>query len=133
MVLSDFLQYGAHFRTFSPKSNEGNLKYIRKGPFELFWTLFTQFGPNGIFLKNLAPSFFSLYGPLTSCKKPDKTDEPILSKMRYERMDEQGWIHRTFPDKGRGPIKKKQHSSLYIHRRNNWPTIIQGHFTDRGS
>ena len=100
MVLSDFLQYGAHFRTFSAKSNEGNLKYIRKGPFlSYFGPFLPNLGQMRIFPKNRAPSLFILYGPLTSCKKPEKTDEPILRKMRYERTDEQGWIHRTFPPK----------------------------------
>jgi len=39
MVLPDFLQYEAHFRIFSAKSNDWNLKYNWKGPF------FGYFGP----------------------------------------------------------------------------------------
>ena len=37
----------------------------------------------GLFFENQAVSLFLLYGPLTSCKKSEKTNEPILRKVRY--------------------------------------------------
>ena len=50
----------------------------------LFWAHFDHFLPQngkiGFFPKNRASSLFFIYGPLTSCKKSEKTHEPILRK-----------------------------------------------------
>ena len=40
-----------------------------------------------IFPKNRAPSVFIIYGPLTSCKKSEKSNEPILRKVRCWQTD----------------------------------------------
>ena len=51
-------------------------KYIKK-------SIFGTFCPN-ISNENIpAPSLLSLYAPLTSCTISEKTNEPILRKMRY--------------------------------------------------
>ena len=42
-----------------------------------------------VFFKNLAPSLFFPYHPLTSCKKSEKTNEPILRKVCDEQTDTQ--------------------------------------------
>ena len=49
-----------------------------------------------IFPKNRALSLFYVYGPLTSCKKIEKTNEPILRTLRHGLTDRRHWIHRTF-------------------------------------
>ena len=41
-----------------------------------------------IFPKNPAVSLLCLYGPLTSCKISEKTNEPIDRKVCYRRTDE---------------------------------------------
>ena len=88
MVLSDSLQYGAHFRTFSAKSNEGNLKYNRKGPFlGNFRHFLPNLGKMRIFPKKRALSLLSLYESLTWCKRPEKTNERILRKVCYGNTD----------------------------------------------
>ena len=50
----------------------------------LFWARFGPFLPKfeqtGFFPKKRAPSLLTLYGPLTSCKRSEKTLEPILRK-----------------------------------------------------
>ena len=88
MVLSDFLQYGAHFRTFSAKTNDRIMKYNQR---RLFLDHFGHFLPNlgqtRIFPKNWALSLFCVYWPLTSYKKSKKTNEPIPRKLRHSRTD----------------------------------------------
>ena len=110
MILSDFLQYGAHFRKFSAKSNEGNLKYNRKGPFlGYFGPFLPNLGKMRIFPKNRALSLLSLYESLTSCKRPEKTNEPIPRKVRYGRTH-----RRTLSgSKRRGSKKKEQQQACY--------------------
>ena len=53
----------------------------------------------GFFPKNRAPSLLTLYGPLTSCKRSEKVNEPILRKLGDRLTDWQtdgrDWIHRT--------------------------------------
>ena len=74
-----------HLTPFMAKSNDTIFLKIEK---KLF---LTPFGPKnggwGFFPTNLAPSLFSIYDPLTSCKKIEKTNEPIPRKVRYERTN----------------------------------------------
>ena len=42
--------------------------------------------PLGLFFKNQAPSFFLPYNYLTSCKKPEKTEGPVLEIWHWEWM-----------------------------------------------
>ena len=53
MVFSDFLQYGAHFRTFAAKANDQIMKYTKRP--------FLPLDKTRIFLKNLVDSLFHLY------------------------------------------------------------------------
>ena len=50
------------------------------GPFPIFEKM-------RIFPKNRALSLLSVYGPLTSCKITEKTNEPIQRKVRYGRTN----------------------------------------------
>ena len=96
-----------HFRPFLATTNNDSM--LRKSQKNLFLDLFGPFLPifekMRIFPKNPAPSLFYIYGPLTSCKKIEKTNEPILRKLcygrtyvrTYVRTDGQGLIHRTLP------------------------------------
>ena len=102
MVSSDVLQYGAHFRTFSAKTNDGNLKYNRKDPFlDHFGHFLPNLGKTGIFSKNRAPSLLHLYGPLTSYKRTEKTNEPISRKTGDGCTDSNG---RTDSSEFIGPL-----------------------------
>ena len=86
MVSSDFLQYGAHFRTFSAKTNDRILKYNQKGPFVgHFGHFLPNLGQTRIFPKNRALSLLHVYYPLTSCKISEKTNEPIPGKLCHAR------------------------------------------------
>ena len=86
MVLSDFLQYGAHFRIFSAKTNDRILKYNQKGPFlGYFGPFLPNLGQTRVFPKNRALSLLSVYRCLTSCIISKKTNEPILRKVCYAR------------------------------------------------
>ena len=73
-----------HFRSFLAKTNDS---ILRKGPKTLFLGLFGPFfaifQKMRIFPKNPALSLLSIYGPLTSCKISEKTNEPIPRKVRY--------------------------------------------------
>ena len=59
------------------------------------------------FSRKIWLSLFCVYWPLTSCKKSEKTNEPILRKIgdgqtdwRTDwQTDRQPWIHRTLPPK----------------------------------
>ena len=44
-------------------------------------------GLRDFFFKNRAPSVFIIYGPLTSCKKSEKSNKPILRKLTNERTN----------------------------------------------
>ena len=60
---------------------------VQKPYFWAFWGLFGHFLPifrkMRIFPKNPALSLLSIYGPLTSCKISEKTNEPIPRKVHY--------------------------------------------------
>ena len=77
-----------HFRSFLAKTNDS---ILRKSPKTLFLGLFGPFFPifqkMRIFPKNPALSLFIIYGPLTSCKISEKTNEPIPRKVRYGLTD----------------------------------------------
>ena len=94
MVLSDFLQYGGHFRTFSAKSNDRNLKCNRKGPF--LGHFCPILGKTGISPQNLAHTLFHLYGLLTSCKVSEKisNSSPVMTIWRILQSD---WPRATKP------------------------------------
>ena len=96
------------FFTFVPflaKTNDSILKKSPKSPFlgyfRHFWAKMTKMR---IFPKNRAPSLFLLYWPLTSCKKPEKTNDPILRTLigQTDRLTDwqTDWrrsFHRTLP------------------------------------
>ena len=97
-----------HFTPYSPltsckrseKTNEAILRKIPKTSFlGHFWPFLAIFGQIRISPKNRAPSVFCTYGPLTSCKKSEKTNEPILRKVRHgqtdRRTDWQKQFYRT--------------------------------------
>ena len=46
-----------------------------------------KFSRTRFFSENPALSLFLTHHPLTSCKKSEKTDEPILHILRYRRTD----------------------------------------------
>ena len=46
-----------------------------------------QYGPKKIFIKNQAPSLFKLNNFPSSCKKSEKTNDPILRKAPDRRTD----------------------------------------------
>jgi len=77
------LFYTSHYVLASCKklkiSNERILRYKTKC---LFWAqicpIYPNFGQTRIFNKNRALSLFSQYGCLSSCKKSEKNNEPIL-------------------------------------------------------
>ena len=50
------------------------------GQFDPF---FPKNGETGFFMENRGPSLLTIYHPLTSCKKLEKTNEPIPRKVRY--------------------------------------------------
>ena len=58
-------------------NSEKTLKNLKNFIFDPFYP---KFGILGFFSKNRFPSLFSIYGPLTSCKKSEKSLEPILRK-----------------------------------------------------
>ena len=77
-----------HFRSFLAKTNDSILRKSPKTLFlGLFRPLFPIFEKMRIFPKNPALSLFYIYGPLTSCKKSEKTNEPIPRTLRYARTD----------------------------------------------
>ena len=51
------------------------------------WPIYPILGKSRHFLKKTAPSLFSVYWILTSCKKSAKSNEPISRKMRYWQTD----------------------------------------------
>ncbi len=69
------------FTSFPEKTNEN---FFCKSPKTLFLghfgPIFPNFGKTGFFPKNLASSLFFPYNPLTSCKKSEKTYDPIPGK-----------------------------------------------------
>ena len=66
-----------HFRSFLAKTNDSILHKSKKK---------TIFGP--FFPKNPALSLFYVYGPLTSCKKIEKTNESILRTLHHWRTED---------------------------------------------
>ena len=88
-----------HFRSFLAKSNDSILSKVQKPYFQVFWGLFGPLLPIfwkiRVFPKNRALSLFSLYGPLTSCKKSEKTNETILRKTVTDRQTDRQTDGRT--------------------------------------
>ena len=115
MILSDLLQYGAHFRRFSEKTNDRILKYNQKclfldhiGPF------LPNLGKTRIFPKNRAMSLFYVYKPLTSYKKSEKTNEPIPRKLRHGRTHGREFI---------GPCRKAGSKKKNIKTLKNYTSL----------
>ena len=78
------------FKVIPVKTNDSIFQKSRKtlilghfGPF------LPKFGQMRFFLKNRALSVFITYCPLTSCKKSEKTNEPILRKS-WDRLTD--WL-----------------------------------------
>ena len=71
------------------------IRQIRRTDFEKskkpnFWANLGQNIPNKIFFKNRAPLFFRAYNYLPSCKKSEKTNDPVLRKaVDKEKTDAQ--------------------------------------------
>ena len=65
------------------------ITFSKKNP-KYFGALLSKFGQKGIFYKNWYPSIFSIYSPLTSCKKNKKKLISQLWKVLInERTNEQ--------------------------------------------
>ena len=69
----------------SETTNEAILRKIPKTSFlGLFWPFLAIFGQIRIFPKNRAPSLFSIYGPLTSCKNQKNLMTQSWEKLRTD-------------------------------------------------
>ena len=89
-----------HFRSFLAKYNDSVVRKSPKNPFLGHFRHFLLiFEKMRIFPKNPALSLFYIYGPLTSCKKIEKTNEPILRTMRHGRTDWQTTLNSTWVQK----------------------------------
>ena len=93
-------------RTFSEKLDKTNdsifFKSQKISNLVHFDPFFPKNGETGFFPKNRAPSLLFVYWTLTSCKKSEKTNEPIPRKVCYWRTDwltdgrtDKGWFHRS--------------------------------------
>ena len=72
----------------SEKTNDSIFFKVSKTLFRAhFGPFWPKKGPRDFFFENRAPSLFSLYGPLTSCKKSEKTNDTILRKTPDRRTD----------------------------------------------
>ena len=54
--------------------------FKKSGIYPIFGPFLPKFGQKWIFHINRAPSLFSIYSPLTSCKKSEKSNEAIPRK-----------------------------------------------------
>ena len=87
-----------------------NFPQKSKNPiFGPFWALFAHYRVNEFFPKNPALSLFYVYGPLTSCKKLEKTNEPILRTLHHGQTDGQ-MDRRTDDTEFIGPSRCKRGS-----------------------
>ena len=81
-----------YFLLSCKKSENFNDKMLRKLQKTLFSgqksAIMAQNGQIRFFFKNRAPSLFKLGNFLSSCKKSEKSNEPILRKPPDERTDE---------------------------------------------
>ena len=108
--------------TSCQKSEKTNEAILRKIPKTSFLARFGPFWPkNGqmdFFLKNRAPSVSSLYGPLTSCKKSEKTNEPILSKCVTDGLTDRLTDRSNFIGplnlRSSGPKSEKFNDSIFL-------------------
>ena len=57
------------------------MTFSKNAKYHIFGTFLAKFGQNWIFHRALAPLLFSNYIPLTSCKKSQKANGPILGKL----------------------------------------------------
>ena len=83
--------------TISEKTNDWILRKGKKSPF--LDPFCPNLGKREFSQKNWAPSLFSLYAPLTSCKISKKSNEPIQRKVGLltdRQTDRQHSFHRTF-------------------------------------
>ena len=82
----------------SEKTNVPIPRKMGKSPFlGYFGPFWPNLGQTRIFPKNRAPSDMSLYGPLTSCKVSEKSNEPIPRKVPHPRTHKGEFIgpHRS--------------------------------------
>ena len=54
-----------------------------------FWLFLPKFRQKWIFQRNWVLSHFIFYSPLTSCKKSEKTNEPILRKTLDKQLSDE--------------------------------------------
>ena len=99
---------------FGRKSLEPILRKIwktLKNPlFDPIWPIFRK---RGSFGKNRFPSLFSIYEALTSCKKAEKSLEPILRKSVNGQTDKHESIYRTNSLRG----SNNNNNTSYIHHK----------------
>ena len=69
------------FKFGSKNQKKVMMQFWEKSQKPHFWAFLALFGQIRIFVKNRAPSLFCTYGPLTSCKKSEKSNEAILRKI----------------------------------------------------
>ena len=87
-VITDRYKTIGRFRLRRRPTNEAILRKIPKTSFlARFGPFWPKNGQMDFFLKNRATSVFIIYGPLTSCKKSEKNNEPILRKASDRQTD----------------------------------------------
>ena len=113
----------AHFSQIPEKTND---VIFLESPKTLFWGQFWSFLPVGDFFQKIWLSHTTLYGPLTPCQVPEKTNEPIprklMNRQKDRRKDGQTQFHRTLAAKAGGSkicwkrckIKNKVNMPEYI-------------------
>ena len=102
-----------HFALFLRKTNDKHFKKCKKKPIlEQFLPKFGQ--KNEFSTKNQIPSIFSIYSPLTSCKKTEKTNKPILRKTLNRGTDKRTNTGEIIGDGETGWFKKCQLSFIRL-------------------
>ena len=87
-----FFDFLARITQFAKKI--ATKKFRKFCPFFLPYFL-TIFGQIRIFPKNLIRPLFTAYNPLTSCKKSEKSNEPILRKIQKTDFFTVFWLFLT--------------------------------------
>ena len=82
--------------TISRKTNEPTMRNWKKE--NLFWPIWSKFGPTNFFSKNIASLVARCHGQLSSSTISEKTNDPILRKLSDGRTDGREWFHRMLSD-----------------------------------